>query len=128
VNAQTRGRAITCLLLSWLGLSPGAVAQTETGLFVLAYAHFPINTPLDRNDPAYGYRVSATSGDNDDSQQLLLIVNFSGGGTRAAAFAYGALQALRDARVRFDGRERSPRRSMSWPASRAAASQPRISH
>ena len=76
-------------------------------LLLLACAHFPINAPLDRYDPAYGYRVSATSGDTDDSQQLLLIVNFSGGGTRAATFAYGALQALRDARVRFDGRERS---------------------
>lgn len=76
-------------------------------LLLLACAHFPVNAPLDRYDPAYGYRVSATSGDTDDSRELLLIVNFSGGGTRAAAFAYGALQALRDARVRFDGRERS---------------------
>ena len=76
-------------------------------LLLLACAHFPINAPLDRSDPAYGYRVSATSGDTDDSRELLLIVNFSGGGTRAAAFAYGALQALRDAKVRFDGRERS---------------------
>ncbi len=76
-------------------------------LLVLACAHFPINAPLDRADPAHGYRVSATSGDIDDSQQLLLIANFSGGGTRAAAFAYGALLALRDTRVRFDGRERS---------------------
>jgi len=80
---------------------------TLGSLLLLACAHFPANAPLDRYDPAYGYRVSATSGDTDDSRELLLIVNFSGGGTRAAAFAYGALQALRDARVRFDGRERS---------------------
>src|SRR5262245_27158595 len=78
-----------------------------TSLLLLACAHFPINEPLGRTDPAYGYRVSATSGDTDDSQKLLLIVNFSGGGTRAAAFAYGVLLALRDAKVRFDGRERS---------------------
>jgi NTE family protein len=76
-------------------------------LLMLACAHAEINAPLYRTDPAYGYRVSATSGDTDDSRELLLIVNFSGGGTRAAAFAYGALLALRDARVRFDGRERS---------------------
>ena len=84
-----------------------ALAAALGSQLLLACAHFPINAPLERSDPAYGYRVSATSGDTDDSQQLLLIVNFSGGGTRAAAFAYGVLQALRDARVRFDGRERS---------------------
>jgi|SRR5262245_60652152 len=75
-------------------------------LLLLACAHFPINAPLDRTDPAHGYRVSATSKDLDDSRQLPRIANFSLGGTRAAAFAYGALLALRDARVRFDG-ERS---------------------
>ncbi len=74
---------------------------------VLACARFPANAPLEHFDPAYGYRVAATSGDTDDSQQLLLIVNFSGGGTRAAAFAYGVLQAMREAKVRFDGRERA---------------------
>ena len=76
-------------------------------LLALACAHAPANAPLERSDPAYGYRVAATSGDTDDSQQLLLIVNFSGGGTRAAAFAYGVLRAMRDAKVRFDGRERA---------------------
>jgi NTE family protein len=76
-------------------------------VLLFSCAHFPLNAPLEQFDPRYGYRVAATSGDIDDSQQLLLIVNFSGGGTRAAAFAYGALQALRDARVRFDGRERA---------------------
>jgi NTE family protein len=74
---------------------------------LLACAHFPPNEPLERADRDHGYRVAATSGDADDSQQLLLIVNFSGGGTRAAAFAYGVLQAMRDAKVSFDGRERA---------------------
>lgn len=76
-------------------------------LGTLACAHFPLNQPLDRVDPARGYRISATSGDSDDSQQLLLLVTFSGGGTRAAAFAYGVLRGLAAATVRFDGRERS---------------------
>ena len=93
--------------LSGAGMTRTLPPALASLLLLLACAHFPINAPLDRSDPAYGYRVSATSGDTDDSRELLLIVNFSGGGTRAAAFAYGALQALRDARVRFDGRERS---------------------
>ena len=75
-------------------------------LCLAACAHFPLNQPLQRYDPDYGYRVSATSGDTDDSQQLLLVVTFSGGGTRAAAFAYGVLRALAEARVEFDGHER----------------------
>ena len=33
-------------------------------------------------------------------------MTFSGGGTRAAAFAYGVLAALRDIEVEFDGRPR----------------------
>jgi NTE family protein len=76
-------------------------------VLLLACAHFPVNAPIDHTDPKYGYRVSATSGDTDDSQQLLLIVNFSGGGTLAAAFAYGVLKGLADTKVRFDGRERA---------------------
>lgn len=82
-----------------------AIAAVCAGL--AACAHFPRNAPLARSSPAHGYRVSATSGDPDDSRELLLVVNFSGGGTRAAAFAYGALQALAEAKVRFDGRERA---------------------
>jgi len=33
-------------------------------------------------------------------------MTFSGGGTRAAAFAYGVLRALRDVEIEFDGRSR----------------------
>ena len=69
-------------------------------------AHYPPNAPLDRVDPASGYRVQATAGDADDSAELAIAVTFSGGGTRAAAFAYGVLAALRDIEVEFDGGRR----------------------
>jgi NTE family protein len=88
-------------------VSPRAAIAAAACLALGACARFPLNAPLARSDPGHGYRVSATSGDEDDSRELLLVVNFSGGGTRAAAFAYGALQALADAKVRFDGRERA---------------------
>lgn len=39
----------------------------------------------------------------DDNQELGLFVSFSGGGTRAAAMAYGVLKALRDTRVMLNG-------------------------
>ena len=41
-----------------------------------------------------------------NSEVLFVVLAFSGGGTRAASFSYGVLQALRDASVTVDGRER----------------------
>jgi NTE family protein len=69
-------------------------------------AHYPPNAPLERVDSASGYRIRATAGDADDSTELAIAMTFSGGGTRAAAFAYGVLAALRDIEVEFDGRPR----------------------
>lgn len=43
---------------------------------------------------------------NGRSDDILLIVAFSGGGTRAAAFAYGVLEELRDTRVTLNQRHR----------------------
>ena len=40
------------------------------------------------------------------SEKLLLVLTFSGGGTRAAAFSYGVLEALADTKVSMDGTER----------------------
>ena len=36
---------------------------------------------------------------------LLLLLTFSGGGTRAAAFSYGVLETLRDTKVTIHGHE-----------------------
>jgi NTE family protein len=79
---------------------------------VLSYAlagcaHYPTNAPLERVDPDGGYRIRSTTNDADDSVELAFIMTFSGGGTRAAAFSYGVLAALRDVEVEFDGRTRN---------------------
>jgi NTE family protein len=63
----------------------------------------PTNVPLERWDPDYGYRPRTVNlrrpvGD------VLLVLAFSGGGTRAAAFSYGVLQELRDTSVVVAGR------------------------
>ena len=54
-----------------------------------------INEPLEKADPSYGYRPS-----NPDIRRergdLNAFLAFSGGGTRAAAFAYGVMSALDD--------------------------------
>lgn len=74
-------------------------------LVVLAgCAHYPVNRPLKQADPQTGYRAkNLVSGEKDD--QLLLMLSFSGGGTRAAAFSYGVLEALRDTPVSIRGRQ-----------------------
>ena len=40
------------------------------------------------------------------SDSLLIGLAFSGGGTRAAAFSYGVLEAMADSTIQWDGRER----------------------
>lgn len=58
-----------------------------------------MNRPLEAAAPA---PAKATATANSDS--LLLVVNFSGGGSRAAAFAYGILDKLQQTRVEWEGR------------------------
>ena len=67
--------------------------------------HYPVNAPLERYEPGYGY-LARNMGPEGSSEELLLILSFSGGGTRAAAFAYGVLEELRATEVAFDGRKR----------------------
>ena len=66
--------------------------------------HYPVNAPLNRYDPDFGYKPKNIA-QSWEASDLLLLVTFSGGGTRAAAFSYGVLEALRDARVPKGGRE-----------------------
>jgi len=68
--------------------------------------YFPVNKPLEFWDPERGYRAAELPA-RDDSDELLLMLALSGGGTRAAAFAYGVLEELWATRVTFDGADRS---------------------
>lgn len=67
-------------------------------------AHYPVNVPLVRADPDYGYRGKNLRGP-DKKGTLFVSLSFSGGGTRAAAFSYGVLEALRDTEITLDGRK-----------------------
>ena len=69
------------------------------------FGHYPVNAPLDRYESGSGYLLR-NMGPEGNSEELLLILSFSGGGTRAAAFSYGVLEALRATEVAFDGRRR----------------------
>jgi NTE family protein len=59
----------------------------------------PINPPITQADPASGYRL-ATRQAHFKSRDDLVILAFSGGGTRAAAFSYGVLEFLRRTEVK----------------------------
>jgi NTE family protein len=56
-------------------------------------AHYPVNAPLPTLDARTGYRFQNTASPTN-SEELLLMLAFSGGGTRAAALAYGVLEEL----------------------------------
>ena len=68
-------------------------------------AYRPMNARLEHWDPNYGYRPRATV-EERPMGDVLLVLAFSGGGTRAAALSYGVLQELRDARVVVGGVEK----------------------
>jgi len=68
-------------------------------------AHYPVNQPLKQVNPKSGYRPKYT-GTPGNSENLLLYLTFSGGGTRAAALSYGVLEELRKTEVVIDGKKR----------------------
>jgi NTE family protein len=71
-----------------------------------ACAHYPLNAPLQAYAPAGGYRFDNLETGAGNTDTTLLCLTFSGGGTRAAAFAYGALQELRDTLITVAGEQR----------------------
>jgi NTE family protein len=76
-------------------------------------AHYPVNPTLKQADPQAGYRArNLLDPANDD--ELLLMLSFSGGGTRAAAFSYGVLEVFRDTQVQIHGRERRLLDEVDW--------------
>ena len=69
-------------------------------------AQRPANAPLATQDLAKGYRLQRVKADPDNPGDVLVILTLSGGGTRAAALAYGTMEALRDVKLKMGGRSR----------------------
>ena len=74
--------------------------------FVGCDAHPPINAPIASQDLTKGYRLQRVKADPDNPGDVLVILTLSGGGTRAAALAYGTMEALRDVKLKMGGRSR----------------------
>jgi NTE family protein len=58
----------------------------------------PVNPRITQVDPTAGYRFETRQLQNKDRSDLVMLA-FSGGGTRAAAFSYGVLEFLRRTEV-----------------------------
>jgi NTE family protein len=63
-------------------------------LLLCGCATRPINPPITQTVPTAGYRYEVRQ-QRFTGQENLVILAFSGGGTRAAAFSYGVLEFLR---------------------------------
>jgi len=55
---------------------------------------YPVNPPLAHVEPDSGYIIQNVDRGKENTGQALVLLAFSGGGTRAAAFSYGVLQEL----------------------------------
>lgn len=89
------------------GLLPRLVVALFGCLILVASsgcAHRVWNDKIDQLAAAERYEFRNRMPEN--SEDLFVVLAFSGGGTRAASFSYGVLQALRDTSVTVDGRER----------------------
>jgi NTE family protein len=90
-------------------------APRVPGILALAFALFAVGgcggfaektEHLDAYDESRGYRYERLD-KTDNKDDLFVILTFSGGGTRAAAFTYGVLEALRETTVEMDGKPRN---------------------
>lgn len=71
-----------------------ALALAAAALTVAGCATRPINAPIAQVEPKAGYRFD-TRPRRDNADDTMVILAFSGGGTRAAAFSFGVLEELR---------------------------------
>jgi NTE family protein len=92
------------------GLIPLLVALA---LCAAGCAHYSVNARLEEVDPDRGYRFTAIR-DENRSDSLLLLLAFSGGGTRAAALSHGVLEQLSKTKVLWEGRERRLLDEVDW--------------
>lgn len=77
-------------------------------LFALsACAHYPRNAALSSFDRSAGYRFGNLAPAGNNSDDLFVILTFSGGGARAMAMSYGVMEKLKETRITWHGSARS---------------------
>ncbi len=97
--ALVRGRTLT-------HLPSLALLFLMAGLAGCVFARPTPNAQLERWSPEYGYRyMRLPQAPDGSSDSLFLIASFSGGGMRASALAYGALQELARQQITWEGKQ-----------------------
>jgi NTE family protein len=86
------------------------ICLLSTGFFLASLVlagcvHYPINQPMKEYHPGAGYRIGHVKPE-ENSDNILFYLTFSGGGTRAAALSYGVLEKLKSTEVIVDGKKR----------------------
>jgi NTE family protein len=72
-----------------------------------ACAHYPLNQRSEIFDKETGYRFDVLEPGPLNADSLFICLTFSGGGTRAAALAYGVMEELRNTPIRVEGEKKS---------------------
>lgn len=90
-----------------MGIARLIFSVAAVALLLVACASRPINVPITQVDPQSGYRpyLLLPKRQNNDLSTLM-ILSFSGGGTRAAAFSFGILEELRRTEIVAGGKHR----------------------
>ncbi len=93
----------------WMAIMRPASVTVAMVWMAAGCASYPKTTPLARYDLAAGYRFEQlppgqriTHPSQTNSDQLFVVLAFSGGGTRAGALSYGVLKQLRDVRFHMN--------------------------
>ena len=91
-----------------MGRSLGSCGVLLAFLIVLIgceYVRPTLNAPLKQWERAGGYRFSNLApGGEDNSDSLLILATFSGGGTRPSTLAFGALRELARQQITWEGK------------------------
>jgi NTE family protein len=64
---------------------------------------YPVNPPLPQVEPGTGYEFANVRSESGKGNEVLVLLAFSGGGTRAAAFSYGVLKELSETEISGKG-------------------------
>ncbi len=81
-----------------------AIVFTLVAALLAACASRPVNPPLEAFDRRAGYRLENRPERPGNDPATVVVLAFSGGGMRAAAFSFGVLEELRRIEVTIDGK------------------------
>ena len=87
-------------------LKKAVLLAALSGLSACAQFQYQPVATIDKVDRSQGYRFDAEAGKPQDDDMLVVLM-FSGGGTRAAALGYGVLEQLHKQQITIGGKKQS---------------------